>query len=118
MATPDRYGSMSAASTAFLESAIRTATPLALAAFGEVVVERAGIINVSLEGIILAGSFGALLATPDALTIGASGAVFEDIAQPSNTKARTKSAAENIVAFFIRFSSAEECVPSTECLIT
>src|SRR6266404_3060271 len=39
--------------------------------------------------------------------LGASGAVFEDIAQPSNTKARTKRAAENIDAFFIRSSSAK-----------
>ncbi len=39
--------------------------------------------------------------------LGASGAVLEDIAQPSNTKPRTKRAAENIEAFFIRFSSAK-----------
>ena len=44
----------------FIASAVRTATPLALAALGEVVVERAGIINISLEGVILAGAFGAL----------------------------------------------------------
>jgi len=47
--------------SAFLESAIRTATPLGLAALGELVVERAGIINISLEGVILCGAFGALL---------------------------------------------------------
>lgn len=51
---------MSAAS-AFLEATVRTATPLALAALGEVVVERAGIINISLEGVILSGAFGALV---------------------------------------------------------
>lgn len=45
----------------FLAATIRTATPLALAALGEVVVERAGIINIGLEGAILAGAFGALL---------------------------------------------------------
>lgn len=50
---------MNAPFTAFLEASIRTATPLALAAFGEVVVEGAGVINVSLEGVILAGAFGA-----------------------------------------------------------
>lgn len=51
---------MSAAS-AFLEATVRTATPFALAAMGEVVVERAGIINIGLEGIILSGAFGALV---------------------------------------------------------
>jgi ABC-type uncharacterized transport system permease subunit len=52
---------MSSPTTAFAEATIRTATPLALAALGEVVVERAGIINIGLEGVILSGCFGALL---------------------------------------------------------
>lgn len=52
---------MSVELSAFLEATVRTATPLALAALGEVVVERAGIINISLEGVVLAGTFGALL---------------------------------------------------------
>jgi general nucleoside transport system permease protein len=44
-----------------LESSIRTATPLLLAALGETVVERAGIINIGLEGIVIGGAFGALV---------------------------------------------------------
>jgi simple sugar transport system permease protein len=54
---------VSAADTmvAFLEATVRTATPLMLAASGEMVVERAGMINIGLEGIILAGAFGALV---------------------------------------------------------
>ncbi len=44
----------------FLAATIRTATPLALAAFGELLVERAGLINIGLEGAIIAGAFGAL----------------------------------------------------------
>jgi simple sugar transport system permease protein len=44
----------------FLESAVRTGTPLLLAALGEVVVERAGLINIGLEGVIVGGAFAAL----------------------------------------------------------
>ena len=47
--------------TAFLEATVRTATPLALAALGELVVERAGVINIGLEGALIAGAFGALV---------------------------------------------------------
>jgi ABC-type uncharacterized transport system permease subunit len=43
----------------FLAAAVRVATPLALAAVGETVAERAGVINVGLEGIMLAGALGA-----------------------------------------------------------
>ena len=47
---------------AFLESGVRFATPLAYAALGELVVERAGVINIGLEGAIICGAFGALIA--------------------------------------------------------
>jgi simple sugar transport system permease protein len=50
-----------AAVESFLESSVRTATPLLLAAIGETVVERAGLINIGLEGIVIGGSFGALV---------------------------------------------------------
>ncbi len=52
---------MSGAAQAFVEATVRTATPLALAAIGETIVERAGLINISLEGVILGGAFGALI---------------------------------------------------------
>ena len=56
---------------AFLEATIRTATPLALAATGELFVERAGLINLGLEGVILGGAFGALVgATHDGPALG------------------------------------------------
>lgn len=51
---------MSDVITPFLAATIRTATPLAIAALGELLVERAGLINIGLEGAVLAGAFGAL----------------------------------------------------------
>lgn len=45
----------------FLEASVRTATPLAFAALGELVTERAGVINLGLEGAIIAGCLGALV---------------------------------------------------------
>lgn len=52
---------MSDVAAQVLSATIRTATPIALAALGELVVERAGIINIGLEGAIIAGAFGALV---------------------------------------------------------
>ncbi len=46
----------------FLEGTIRTATPLAYAALGETVAERSGVINIGLEGAIIAGAFGGFVA--------------------------------------------------------
>lgn len=60
---------------AILESTVRTATPLLLAALGETVVERAGIINIGLEGAIIAGAFtGLAAATVAGVTAGVAGA--------------------------------------------
>jgi ABC-type uncharacterized transport system permease subunit len=49
--------------TAILQSTVAMATPLLLAALGELLAERAGIINVGLEGILLMGAFAAMAAT-------------------------------------------------------
>ena len=45
----------------FLAASVRVATPLLLAATGETVTERAGVINLSLEGAMLAGALGSAL---------------------------------------------------------
>lgn len=47
--------------TAFAEATVRTATPLILASTGELLIERTGLINIGLEGVILSGAFGALV---------------------------------------------------------
>jgi general nucleoside transport system permease protein len=50
----------------FLAAAVRVATPLLLAAVGETITQRAGIMNLGLEGMMLAGALAA--------TLGATGA--------------------------------------------
>lgn len=47
--------------TSFLAATVRVATPLLLAALGEMVAERGGVINLGVEGAMLAGALGAAL---------------------------------------------------------
>jgi general nucleoside transport system permease protein len=50
-------------STALYAAAVRLAVPVFLAALGETFAERAGLVNVGLEAMMLAGAFGAILGT-------------------------------------------------------
>ncbi|HXW96958.1 MAG TPA: ABC transporter permease, partial [Gemmatimonadales bacterium] len=47
--------------TSFLAAAVRVATPLLLAALGETVTERGGVINLGIEGAMLCGALAAAL---------------------------------------------------------
>ena len=63
--------------TAFLESTVRTATPLALAALGEAMCERTGVINLGMEGAIIAGALGAAaVAGTGGIILGVAGGVL------------------------------------------
>ena len=64
------------AAAGFLEATVRTATPLALAALGETVSQRSGVVNVGLEGIILLGAFGALVGGFPAPLLGGEGSLL------------------------------------------
>lgn len=46
----------------FLEATVRSATPIALAATGELVAQRSGVINIGLEGAIVCGALAAFVA--------------------------------------------------------
>jgi simple sugar transport system permease protein len=69
-------------SLVLLYSAIRLSTPLILAALGGLFSERAGVINIALEGLMLAGAFtaAAVTATTGSYLIGITAGVLAGVA--------------------------------------
>jgi simple sugar transport system permease protein len=54
---------MTAILTSLLHSMVTMAVPLLLAALGELLAERAGVINIGLEGLLLTGAFAGMVVT-------------------------------------------------------
>src|SRR5438105_5187968 len=67
---------------AFLTSMIAMATPILLAALGELIVEESGILNIGIEGAMLVGAFFGLSATyfSDSLALGLLAAIAAAVA--------------------------------------
>jgi simple sugar transport system permease protein len=60
----------------FAAATVRVATPLALAAIGETITERSGVLNLGIEGAMLAGALGAAVG---AVSFGVAGGVVAGI---------------------------------------
>ena len=58
--------------TGFAAAAVRIATPLLWASLGEVVAERAGVINLSVEGAMLVGCLASAVAAQDSVPVASS----------------------------------------------
>jgi len=54
-------GAITGTIAGFMSATVRTATPLAFAALGETLCEQSGVINIGLEGVIIAGAFASLV---------------------------------------------------------
>ncbi|HEX6047774.1 MAG TPA: ABC transporter permease [Gemmatimonadaceae bacterium] len=93
---------MTEALVAFFEATVRTATPLALAALGEMIVERSGVINIGVEGTILVGALaGVAVAGSVGVELGLLGAALAGVLTAV------------ILAFFIVVLRANQIVTGT-----
>lgn len=89
--------------TALAASTVTMAVPLLLAALGELLAERAGVINIGLEGMILVGAFAAM-----------AGAFFGGSAATGVAAALlTGAACGGLLAFFVVGRQADQVVAGT-----
>lgn len=86
-----------------LASTIRLATPLAIAAMGELVAERAGVLNIGIEGMMLAGALAAFAvgAASGSLVLGCLAGVGAGVAMSA------------LFAFFVLRREADPIVSGT-----
>jgi simple sugar transport system permease protein len=89
--------------TAFLEAGVRLGAPLALAALGETLSERGGVLNIGLEGSIICGALGAALG---ALATGSPTAGLI-------SGALAGAAVAGVFAFFILVLNADQIITGT-----
>lgn len=85
-----------------LAATIRTTTPLLLAALGELVTERAGVINIGLEGAIIGGAFAA---TVGATHFGIAGGYAGGLLAGAGVGA--------LLALFVLFVRADQIITGT-----
>ena len=97
-----RAGLVSELLAAFFEASVRLGVPLALAALGESITERSGVINIGLEGSIISGAFAAAVG---ALAWGAPGGMVAGLAAGGLTAA--------VFAFFALGLGADQIITGT-----
>lgn len=89
--------------TAFLEAGVRLGAPIALAALGETLSERGGVLNIGLEGSIICGALGAALGAL------ATGSPYAGVM----TGALAGAAAAGVFALFVLWLNADQIITGT-----
>ncbi len=99
---------MEMSALALVLATVRLATPLAIAATGELVAERAGVLNIGLEGLKLAGAFAAF----------AAGAATGSALLGVGAAAAAGALLASLFAFFVLVRGADPIVSGTALNLT